>query len=101
MSSSQPVLTISITAKLLNLHPRTIMMYEREGIFTPHRTDTKRRLFSMDDLNQLQYIKFLAQDKGLNIEGIRTLFEASKIALKGGIDLQKELFPQFSAKNLI
>lgn len=101
MSSDKPILTISVAAKLLGVHPRTIMMYEHENVFTPHRTDTKRRMFSMDDLNRLQFIKFLTHDIGLNLQGIRTFFEAVEVSKKAGVDLQKALFPQFEAKQLI
>jgi MerR family transcriptional regulator, heat shock protein HspR len=101
MSTDRPILTISIAAKLLGVHPRTLMLYEHEGVFSSHRTETKRRMFSIDDLNQLQFIKFLTQEIGLNLQGVKTFFLAMDVAGKADIDLKKELFPQFSAKQLI
>ena len=100
MAANEPILTISIAAKLLNLHPRTIMLYERTKLFSPHRTDTQRRMFSDKDLEELQFIKFLAQKKGINLAGVRVLLEAIAVAGKGGIDLKSRLFPDFKAEKL-
>jgi DNA-binding transcriptional MerR regulator len=33
MASEDAILTISVAAKLLNIHPRTIMPYERKEAF--------------------------------------------------------------------
>lgn len=101
MSTERPILTISVAAKLLGVHPRTLMLYEKEGVFITHRTDTKRRMFSIDDLNRLQFIKFLTQEIGLNLAGVKTFFQAMEIANKAGVNLQKTLFPQFQEKQLI
>lgn len=101
MITNRPILTISVAAKLLGLHPRTLMMYEHEGIFTSQRTETKRRMYSIDDLEQLQFVKFLTQEIGLNFSGVKTLFAAISITKKANIDLKRELFPQFEAKQLI
>ncbi len=101
MSTNRPILTISVAAKLLNVHPRTLMLYEKEGVFTSHRTDTKRRMFSIDDLTQLQFVKFLTQEIGLNLMGVKTFFKAMIVSEKAGVDLKKELFPQFTVKQLI
>lgn len=101
MNTDKPILTISIAAKLLSVHPRTLMLYEKAQVFPTQRTDTNRRMYSIDDLNQLQFIKFLTQEIGLNLQGVRTLFQAIEVSGKAGIDLKKELFPQFIIKQLI
>jgi len=101
MSTDRPILTISIAAKLLGVHPRTLMLYEKQDVYSSHRTDTKRRMFSINDLNTLQFIKFLTQEVGLNLMGVKTFFKAMEVANKAGVDLKKELFPQFQEKQLI
>lgn len=101
MSTDRPILTISIAAKLIGVHPRTLMLYEKENIFLTQRTDTKRRMYSIDDLNRLQFIKFLTQEIGLNLAGVKIFFQAMDTAIKVGVDLKKELFPQFKEKQLI
>ena len=96
----EPILTISIAAKLLNIHPRTIMLYERTKLFTPYRTNTQRRMFSDKDLEELQFIKFLTQQRGINLQGVKILLEAISVAEKGGVNLKLLLFSDFKAEKL-
>lgn len=101
MSSKEPILTISVAANLLDLHPRTLMLYEKEGFISPHRTKTNRRLFSIKDLEHLQFLKYLTQREGINLNGVRVILSAIKIAKTEGIRLKKLLFPAFKTKKLI
>lgn len=101
MSGEKSILTISVASKLLGLHPRTLMFYEKSGLIFPHRTSTQRRLFSIKDLNRLQFIKYLTQKEGVNVRGVKLLLEAIKISEEGGIRLQRRLFPLFKLKRLI
>lgn len=101
MNIELPILTISVASKLLGLHPRTVMLYERSGFLSPHRTNTNRRMYSIQDLNDLQFVKFLTRDKGINLAGVKTLLEAFSIANKEGINLKQLLFPSFKPKELI
>lgn len=100
MATNEPILTISVAAKLLNIHPRTIMLYEKTKLFTSHRTSTKRRMFSEQDLENLQFIKFLTQKKGVNLQGVKVVLEAIYFADRGGVDLKSLLFPDFKAEKL-
>ncbi|HUV46559.1 MAG TPA: MerR family transcriptional regulator [Candidatus Bathyarchaeia archaeon] len=101
MSDKEPILTISVAAKLLGLHSRTLMFYEQAGLIEPHRTSTNRRLFSIEDLNQLQFITFLTQKEGINLKGVKLLLEAVSIAEESGLRLRRRLFPSFKLKKLI
>jgi len=101
MSSTEPILTISVAANLLGLHPRTLMLYEREGLITPYRTKTNRRLFSIKDLERLQFLKYLTQQEGINLSGARKIFEAIVYAEREGINLKKTLFPSFKVEKLL
>ena len=101
MSTDQPILTISVAASLLSLHTRTLMLYERTGIIKPHRTTTNRRLFSLEALDHLQFVKYLTRTQGVNLKGAQIILEAIKVAQNEGINLRKLLFPQFKAQKLI
>lgn len=101
MRIEEPILTMSVASNLLGLHPRTMMIYEKAGFVTPFRTATNRRMYSIRNLDELQFIKFLTQGKNVNIAGITVLLEAIEIAGKGGMDLKKLLFPNFEPKQLI
>lgn len=101
MSVDNPILTISVAAKLLDLHPRTLMLYEQYGLVSPYRTSTNRRMFSIKALNELQFIKFLTHDKGINLHGAKIVLEAITLAEKVGTNLKTLLFPTFTPKKLI
>ena len=44
-----PVYPISVASRLLNVHPRTLRIYEEEGLIKPERRGD-RRLYSQNDI---------------------------------------------------
>ena len=100
MGKNEPILTISVAERLLNIHPRTLMLYERTKLFTPYRTNTQRRMFSGKDLEALQFIRFLTQQRRINLSGVKVVLEAISVAEKGGVNLKLLLFPDFKADKL-
>lgn len=61
---------ISVVAKAYGIHPQTLRLYEREGLLKPSRTEGNTRLYSEDDLRQLEVILNLTRDLGVNLAGI-------------------------------
>ena len=57
------------------MHPRTLRIYEDEGLLCPARTPTNIRLYSEDDIRRILWIRHLTRDRGVNLAGIRILFE--------------------------
>ncbi len=57
-------------------------------------------MFSGKDLENLQFIKFLTQQEGINLKGVKVVLEAISIAEKGGVSLKSLLFPDFKARKL-
>ena len=72
---SQPVYVISVAASIVRVHPRTLRIYEDEGLLCPARTPTNIRLYSERDLRRVLWIRHLTQNLGVNLAGIRILFE--------------------------
>ena len=72
---SRPVYVISVAASILSVHPRTLRIYEDEGLICPARTPTNIRLYSDNDIPRILWIRHLTQDRGVNLAGIRILFE--------------------------
>ena len=73
--SHKPVYTISVAAELLGCHPRTLRIYEEEGLLSPRRTRKKYRLYSQNDLAMIKKICSLMEKWSLNLSGIKALFE--------------------------
>jgi MerR family transcriptional regulator/heat shock protein HspR len=82
----RPVYVISIAASLAGCHPRTLRIYEEEGLLDPVRTDTNIRLYSDDDLERVRAIRYLTQIRGVNLAGVKLLFQ-----LRGAGDLLDEI----------
>ncbi len=72
---TRPVYVISVAAGILSVHPRTLRIYEDEGLICPARTPTNIRLYSDNDIRRILWIRHLTQDRGVNLAGIRVLFE--------------------------
>jgi len=73
VSHNQPVYNISVAAELVGVHPRTLRIYEETGLIIPARTDGNTRLFSNADIELLLHIRFLIQEKGLNLAGVKLI----------------------------
>ena len=54
---------------MLDVHPQTLRLYEREGLITPHRTK-RARLYSEADVEKLAMILRLTRELGVNRSGV-------------------------------
>jgi MerR family transcriptional regulator/heat shock protein HspR len=72
---SRPVYVISVAAELVRVHPRTLRIYELEGLICPARTRSNNRLFSENDIRRVLWIRHLTRNLGVNLAGVRVLFE--------------------------
>ena len=64
---------ISNVARMFNIHPQTLRLYEREGLLRPSRSEGNTRLYSDDDLKQLEIILNLTRDLGINLAGVEVV----------------------------
>src|SRR3979409_464630 len=64
---------ISAVAQKYKIHPQTLRLYEREGLLKPSRTDGNTRLYSEEDLDQLETILSLTRDLGVNLAGVEII----------------------------
>jgi MerR family transcriptional regulator/heat shock protein HspR len=64
---------ISAVAQKYNIHPQTLRLYEREGLLKPSRTEGNTRLYSEEDLEQLETILTLTRDLGVNLAGVEVI----------------------------
>jgi len=69
----KPLIPIGQAAKMVRVHPKTLRVWDREGVFCPYRTSKKIRLYSHRDLRVLQYIRDLTHDKKMNLDEVKIL----------------------------
>lgn len=71
----EPVYVISIAAKLAGLPSWTLRVLDKEGIVRPQRTAKDRRLYSDRDIALLTRIRYLTEDRGVNMNGVKLILE--------------------------
>ncbi len=69
----KPVYVISIAAELVDMHPQTLRLYERNKLINPGRSSGKTRLYSERDIEQLREIRRLTQERGVNLAGVEEI----------------------------
>jgi len=72
-TGGQAYYMISAVAQKYNIHPQTLRLYEREGLLKPSRTEGNTRLYSEQDLEQLETILSLTRDLGVNLAGVEII----------------------------
>ncbi|MFH1462003.1 MAG: MerR family transcriptional regulator [bacterium] len=85
--------SISVVAKMFAVHQQTIRMYEKEGLICPKRTDGNTRLFSEEDVDNLEQVINLTHKMGINIAGVQMILKLQKKMKNMQTDMNK-LFEQ-------
>ncbi len=99
-SESKPLFTLSVTAEIIGVHPRTLMIYENEDLVVPFRTKTNRRRYSQKDITKLRFIRYLTNKRGVNLAGVHAILELLADATKKGLDLSKISFPDLPEQSI-
>jgi len=66
---SSPLYMISVASRMLEVHPQTLRMYEKEGFVSPHRVN-RQRLYSDEDIERLDLVIRLTKEMGVNKAGV-------------------------------
>ena len=69
-----PIYPIGVAARLLSVHPRTLRIYEDEGLIRPERQG-ERRLYSQNDITWVGCLRSLIHVEGISIPGIKKLLQ--------------------------
>jgi len=72
--ADRPVYFISIAAELASVHPRTLRIYEEEGLLCPQRRNNLR-LYSEADIRRVRIIRFLTRRQGVNLAGVKVILQ--------------------------
>jgi len=70
-----PLYVISVAARLAGLPSWTLRVLDKEGIVRPERTAKDRRLYSDRDIALLGRIRYLTEERGVNMNGVRLILE--------------------------
>jgi MerR family transcriptional regulator/heat shock protein HspR len=74
----RPVYMIGVAAELIGVHPQTLRMYEQKGILCPRKSIKNTRLYSEEDVERGQYIQMLTRETGMNLAGVKKVFDMER-----------------------
>lgn len=77
-NKDEPLYMIGIAARLCEMHPQTLRMYERAGLIKPERVGSKNRLYSDADIERLRQIQRFTHDLGVNLAGVEVILSLLK-----------------------
>ena len=60
------------------MHPQTLRKYERLGLVRPTRTNGSMRVYSLDEIERLRFIKRLVDESGVNLAGVQQLLSVAE-----------------------
>lgn len=86
---TRPRYIISIAAELASCHPRTLRIYEEEGLLAPQRRNNLR-LYSEADIQRVRIIRFLTRRQGVNLAGVRVILQLEALGKIRVVDLFDE-----------
>jgi MerR family transcriptional regulator, heat shock protein HspR len=68
------IFTIGTAAKMLEVHPRTLRLYENDGLVRPSRKG-QWRYYTMDDLKWIECLRNMIHHNGISIAAIKKLLK--------------------------
>ena len=74
-SRAKPLYQIGVVAEMLRIHPQTLRLYEKKGLINPSRTVGRTRLYSAEDVEEIQRILRLTRDLGVNLAGVEIIIK--------------------------
>jgi len=94
IEADKPMFPISIVAQILQVHQRTLRIYDEIDLLKPQRTAKNRRLYSCNDIERGKFIQYLTRELGINLVGVKiiiNLLAKQKINSSKCIDFIKEI----------
>jgi len=74
IAPDEPVFTIGTASAMLEVHQRTLRLYEEEGLVHPLRKG-QRRYYSLNDIQWITCLRSMIHDHGISIPGIKKLLQ--------------------------
>lgn len=74
LDNSKDILPLSSIAEVMSTKVRSLKMYEEKGLLPPKDTKAKK-LYSIDDINLIAFVHYLASVQKINSSGIKYILE--------------------------
>jgi MerR family transcriptional regulator/heat shock protein HspR len=74
VNEKKAIFTIGVAAQMLDVHPRTLRIYEQEKLITPMRKG-KWRYYTMNDVKWIECLRAMIHEHGISIAAIKKLLQ--------------------------
>ena len=74
VDEKKALFTIGVASQMLGVHPRTLRIYEEEGLITPLRKG-KWRYFTMNDIKWIECLREMIHTHGVSIAAVKKLLQ--------------------------
>jgi MerR family transcriptional regulator/heat shock protein HspR len=74
----EPIYPLNIVCRLLDMHTWTVNEIVKMRLVHPKKVGKRKKLFSYKDIKRLKYVKYLIEKRGVNIQGVKVIFEIKK-----------------------
>ncbi len=78
MKEKKRYYTIGVVARMYDIHPQTLRLYEKEGLLKPSRTKGRTRYYTDEDLYTLELILMLTRELRVNLAGVDIILRMKK-----------------------
>lgn len=74
VDEKKALFTIGVAAQMLDVHPRTLRIYEQEGLIKPMRKG-KWRYYTLNDIKWIECLREMIHEHGISIAAIKKLLQ--------------------------
>jgi len=74
VNEKKAIFTIGVAAQMLEVHPRTLRIYEQEQLIRPMRKG-KWRYYTMNDVKWIECLREMIHEHGISIAAIKKLLQ--------------------------
>lgn len=74
IDNDKPVIPLSGIAEMIEAKSRTLRMYEDKGLLPKHE-GVEKKLYSINDIQKIAFVHYIASVKKINANGIRYVLE--------------------------
>jgi DNA-binding transcriptional MerR regulator/mannose-6-phosphate isomerase-like protein (cupin superfamily) len=93
-SDAKPYLKIGVVSRLVGISPSAIRGWESIGLTRPHRTKSRYRLYTKEDVRQLKRARYLRKVRGLNAPAIVQMLKREGVIRPSGDGAARAIGPR-------
>lgn len=85
LPEDEPILPVNVVCHIVGIQYYLLHEMLRAGIIAHARQEVKKtvrpkkakspKLFSLEDVKRIRYAKYLIEEKGVNVKGVKVIFE--------------------------